>query len=474
MLQRVKKDTMTRTQRKYIHWTVLAVGLLFVAAGFPGPVRAQSSLRIVGALSNFDCYDDTDYDCEGFEIEIEDSQPSDVSYAWPYSAFGAPTITAVFGADGLPATLVRYDSQTAVVHKGGVTHFGVTLASFAPSGNVLRRWLPKATVTVPNPVPVPISLPAHTSQVVSTGGVFSIRDGITNSNPDGGDSFWIEPFTNIVKKRAVALSELMTDDPIVTGSQSLGLELLDPQNTWSNDDVAGSDDTDSMIFSYKVYADVVTYDANGNAVHKRGGLIAVVMDATVTSSSAVHISSLTLSESSVYGPQSVTGTVTLNGPAGASGAVITLTSSTPNAAPPTHVTIPANAMSATFIIKTKAVSVLTNASVTASTGTSGFIAASFVINPPDLALLWLAYLSVKGGTTFGGAVYLTSPAPTGGIVVKLSSNSASGKTPATVTVLAGAKSAKFTVTTSKVLVPLNVTITGVAGADTQSATVRLY
>ena len=474
MLQRAKKDTMKRIQKRCIPWMALAVGLLLVAAGFPSSVRAQGNLRIVGALSNFDCYDDTDYDCEGFEIEIEDSQPGDVFSAWPYSAFGAPTITAVMGADGLPATLVRYDSRTAVVQRGGVTHFGVTLATFARPGNVLRRWLPKASITIPNPVPVDVILPAHTSQVVSTGGVFSVRDGITNSNPDGGDSYWIEPFTNAVKKRAVALDELMTDDPIVAGSQSLGLELLDPQTTWTNDDTAGSDDTDSAVFSYKVYADVVTLDASGNDVHTRGGLLAIVMDATVTSSSPLHVTSLALSDSSVHGPQSVTGTVTLNGPAGAKGAVVTLTSSSPSATLPAHVLVAANATSATFIIKTKAVPALTNVNVSASVGGNGFIAVSFALEPPDLTLVWLAYLSVKGGTTFGGAAYLNSPAPAGGIVVKLSSDSAAGKVPAAVTIPAGAKSAKFTVTTSKVSAPLSVTITGVAGTETQSATVRLY
>lgn len=457
------------------HHSTMKWGLFATIAllAIPFTARAQSNLRIVGALSNFDCYNGTGGDCEGFEIEIEDSQPGDVSYTWHYSAFGAPAVSSIVGTDGRPATLVHYDSPTAVVPDGGVTHFGVTLGTFAKPGQILRRWLPKATVTVPNPPPVPVSLPTHTSQVVSSNGVTSIRDGITNSNPDGGDSYWIEPFTNTVHKRAVALDELMTNNAIVTGSQSLGLELLDPQNTWSNDDASGSDDTDSAILSYKVYADVVTIDANGNDVHTPGVLLAVVMDASITTTSAATVRSLTLSDSSVYGPQSVTGTVTLSGPAGARGAIVKLTSSQLCATAPATVTVPANATSASFTIKTRAVAALTTVSITTPTA-NGFIAASFAVQPPDFTQVWLAYLSVKGGTAFGGAVYLTSPAPAGGIVVHLSSSSSVAKAPAAVTIPAGAKSAKFTVTSGMVNAAVNVTITGTTGSTTHMAMVRLY
>lgn len=456
--------------RRTTKWVALAA----VALLLPLNALASGNLRIVGALSNFDCYNDTGSDCEGFEIEIEDSSPSDVSYTWHYSAFGAPTISATTGADGLPATLVRYDSPTATVPSGGVTHFGVTLTAFVQPGQILRRWLPKATVTVPNPVPVPVNLPTHTSEVVSTNGVSAVRDGITNSNPDGGETYWIEPFVNIVRKRSVALDELMTDNQVVTGSQSLGLERLDPQNTWTNDDAGENDDTDSAILSYKVYQDVVTIDSNGVDHHAPGVLLAVVMDASVTSTSADAISSLTLSSSSVYGTQSVTGTVRLSGPAGVKGNVVNLSTTAPNSTfLPKTLTIPANASSATFTITTKAVSALTIANITAASS-SGFTTASLTINPPDFTLLWLAYLSVKGGTTFNGAVYIDSPAPSGGIVVHLSSNSTAAKVPATVTIPAGGTTARFTVTSRKVTAVTNVTITGTVGTTQQTATVRLY
>src|SRR6266446_5301713 len=81
------------------------------------------------------------------------------------------------------------------------------------------------------------------------------------------------------------------------------------------------------------------------------------------------LTSLTLSPSSVVGGPlgSSTGTVTLNGPAPAGGAQVTLSSSDPSvASAPASVTVPAGATSATFTVNTSIVVVSTTVTVSGS------------------------------------------------------------------------------------------------------------
>ena len=78
---------------------------------------------------------------------------------------------------------------------------------------------------------------------------------------------------------------------------------------------------------------------------------------------------------------------------------------------------------------------------------------------PVLAGLTLGASSVEGGKTVSGnSVVLDAPAPAGGAVVALSSSSPSAAVPASVTVPQGQTTASFTITTSTVSQPVNVTI----------------
>ena len=60
-----------------------------------------------GALSNFDCINDTGSTAHGFEIELDGSLPANVfsTFGSPYNRYGTPTITT----DGTN-TFVRYES----------------------------------------------------------------------------------------------------------------------------------------------------------------------------------------------------------------------------------------------------------------------------------------------------------------------------------------------------------------------------
>jgi len=88
--------------------------------------------------------------------------------------------------------------------------------------------------------------------------------------------------------------------------------------------------------------------------------------------------------------------------------------------------------------------------------------------PPPVASLStvsVAPTSVVGGSSSQGTVTLTAGAPTGGAIVSLSSaNTAVATVPASVTVVAGATSANFAITTKTVPASTALTITGTFGA----------
>src|SRR5882762_4991526 len=78
------------------------------------------------------------------------------------------------------------------------------------------------------------------------------------------------------------------------------------------------------------------------------------------------LASLTLDPANVFGGQSSTGTVTLTGPAPASGAQVFLSSSDGAARVPSSVTIPAGTTSATFTVNTSFVLISTSATISAT------------------------------------------------------------------------------------------------------------
>ena len=92
---------------------------------------------------------------------------------------------------------------------------------------------------------------------------------------------------------------------------------------------------------------------------------------------------------------------------------------------------------------------------------------------PSLSSLSLNPTSVVGGNSSTGTVTLTAPAPSGGFVVNLSSNTSVATVPSTVTVPAGATSANFTVSTQAVSSTTSVTITASAGGVSRTATLTV-
>lgn len=90
-----------------------------------------------------------------------------------------------------------------------------------------------------------------------------------------------------------------------------------------------------------------------------------------------------------------------------------------------------------------------------------------------LSSMTLNPTSVTGGASSTGTVTLSGAAPSGGIVVSLSSSASTATVPANVTVAAGATSGTFTVNTSAVTVSTPVTITSSYAGTTKTAALTL-
>jgi hypothetical protein len=196
-----------------------------------------------------------------------------------------------------------------------------------------------------------------------------------------------------------------------------------------------------------------------------------------SSTAPAALSAISVNPTSVVGPASSTGTVTLTAAAPSGGAVVTLTSSnTAIAGVPASITIAAGANSATFNITTAAVTANISVTLTAAySGVSRTATLTVTAPPPPASLntLTLNPTSVTGGSSSTGTVSLTSAAPAGGSVVTLSSSSGSATVPASVTIASGATSATFTATTTAVTAATSATISATYAGVSRTAALTI-
>jgi trimeric autotransporter adhesin len=206
----------------------------------------------------------------------------------------------------------------------------------------------------------------------------------------------------------------------------------------------------------------------------------VTLTATVGTSSrsatlavtAVSLSSVALVPSSVPGGGTSTGTVTLSGPAPASGSVVLLSSPSPAAAVPASVTVAAGATTAAFPVTTSPVSSSRSVVLTAALGAVARTA-TLTVNAPGLSSVALTPTTVVGGGASTGTVSLAGAAPTGGALIALGSSSSSASVPGSVTVPAGSNTATFPVKTSQVTSTRSATITAAYGGTTRTASLTV-
>jgi hypothetical protein len=163
-------------------------------------------------------------------------------------------------------------------------------------------------------------------------------------------------------------------------------------------------------------------------------------------------------------------------PAPAGGGVVSLTTDNPSIIHvPSTVTIPGGNSATSFAIGTSRVTGLpTGGNVFA---TAGGVTKSIFVNvsadpnaPPLLQSMTISPASVPGGTSATGTVFLSSPAPAGGISVTLAtSNPSIATVPGIVNVPGGQTSASFTVTTFSVANNVSATITAFFDTTTSAS-----
>ena len=183
----------------------------------------------------------------------------------------------------------------------------------------------------------------------------------------------------------------------------------------------------------------------------------------------------------MVGGNTAQGTATLTSAAPAGGALVTLSSSNLSvAAVPASATVAAGALSAPFTVGTVSVTASTLATITAAFGGATRSATLTVtptaVPPPPVgpASLSVSPATVEGGNSAVGTIFLTLGAPTGGLVVSLSSsNIAAATVPATTTVPGGLSSSTFPITPLVAAGTRTATITASANGISRTATLTV-
>jgi hypothetical protein len=375
--------------------------------------------------------------------------------------------------DPIPGPSVASLSINPSSAKGGGTTTGtVTLSDVAPQGgeivNLSSSYSP--LVTVPATVTIPQGATSATFQITMAPVPSSANATITAI----GNGIQ----TAVLTVLPSSLTAVSVNPAAVTGGQanSTGTVTLDaPASVLGVTVALSSSNTAAATVPASVTITSGSTTANFTVTTNGVSLstpvtISGTADVTQTATLTVNpppLISVTLNPTSVIGGTPSTGTVTLNGPAPAGGAVVALSSNNGAATVPASVIVGAGATTANFTVTTSPVGAVTSPTITGTC--NGTQTATLTVNPPALASVSLNPTSVIGGNISTGTVTLTSPAAAGTSVTLSSNNPAVAAVPASVSVTAGSTTANFTVSTSGVAVSSSPTISAVYRSLTKTA-----
>jgi hypothetical protein len=362
-------------------------------------------------------------------------------FAGPWTS--APIMAAAAQTDTTPATLY------ASVHPGA---YGYQICGL-PDGSGCTR------IDQSSEEPAVLAVDPHNQRVVYAG----MKGTGVYKSTDAGHT-WSGSGSGVV--RALVL------DPITPGTVFAAIEgqgvlkSTDGAATWT--DVSAGLEPNVRALAIDPITPAVLYAATVSGVFK-----------STDGGESWNPTSLTQGLQSVNVPLGLiggtagTGTVTLNAPAPAGGAVVALSSSNPAlASVPASVTVPAGETSASFPISTALAA--ESAVVTITATLSGLAkSASLEVGPP-IAYMLLSGWPVVGGMTVSGSVVFGVPAPADGATVTLtSSDPAVAAVPVTTTAAAGARTAGFPIWTAVVSADTVVTIRATYAGDTRSMIIKV-
>ncbi len=421
----------------------------------------------------------------------------DFGYGMRLNAAGAAVIAGTTASSDFPVTIGALEPVIPGTTSGFVTTLNFTLpTSFTISPNpVVGGATCTGTITIPT-VPLGedqnISL-SSASSLVTVPSIVGINGGETT------DTFTVSTsavttttqvavtantgslyvFTLTLIPAALA-SVQVNPGSVVGGTSATGTVQLNISPSAGNIQVL----LNSNALAVKVPAQVMVTHGNTSASFPitttgvnsttQATIMATYQGSTVEivqTTLAVNpptVSAVSVAPTTVTGGTSSTGTVTLNGQAGPSGAVVNLSSTTSEATVPATVTVEPGASSATFTVSTTSVSSSGVATIGASYNSSSE-SAGLTLSPASLSGLTTSVPLLLGGTTATGTVHLGSPAGPYGDVVKLFSSTTEAGVPATVKVLAGASTATFPITTTAVSSDSVATFTATYGLTSEKA-----
>jgi trimeric autotransporter adhesin len=183
-----------------------------------------------------------------------------------------------------------------------------------------------------------------------------------------------------------------------------------------------------------------------------------------------RLTGLSLGVLSILGGDSLTGKLTLSGPAGLGGATVQLTSSNLAVQAPSTASLSFGQSSASFNVTTSGVTSQQSATITATFANT--TATAMLLVNPALALT-ISLDAVVGGNPVTGTVTL-AVAPASNTTVSLaSSNAQFAPVPVSVIVPAGQLSASFTIPTTTVISTRTIIITATYGSASESAALTI-
>jgi len=168
----------------FAHFALAGTALALFSTGH---VHAQS-VPIIGSYDNFDCFDDAGEAAEGFEIDVEDIQPSDVTRIFP---------------DNFPANqpYIRYATPdrtklTLVTFPDGHTGVSIIYAAHYVNGTWQTRW---GNSTMPGGGPALGNATPYVANPTTTTGESCWTLGLGAAYPTSGcDHFGISLSGNVV------------------------------------------------------------------------------------------------------------------------------------------------------------------------------------------------------------------------------------------------------------------------------------
>jgi subtilisin family serine protease len=376
-------------------------------------------------------------------------------------------LAAVAGSGGLISVSLAPNPVT-----GGLSSTGsVTLGANAPAGGkVVTLSSNNVSVVVPGTVTVPAGSSSTTFTATTQPVASNLSATITAAVPENS----LDALLTVIPPVVSALT--LTPSSLAGGNTSVGKVTLNAAAPAGGKVVTLTSNKPDAVVPATVTvpegATTAQFNITTTPVTANTSVTITAKTGTTTKTATLTVKlagpkTVTFSPTSVMSGNASTGTVTLTGPAPAAGITVTLASNKPEVTVPNSVFVNGGSISAQFTANTGNVTANLAVSVTATANSIVKSGALTVL--PVLKSVTVSPSSVIGGKSATGTVTLNGAAPAGGVVVTISDTNAAADTVASVTVLAGATTATFPITTTPVSSNTTGTFSGTALGATKTS-----